>query len=204
MPQKKFSPDNTIKRICVFCGSSPGTRQVYTEFAQQLGKAIVSQGMGLVYGGGSIGLMGIIADAVLKEKGKVIGVIPHALSSKEFAHTGLTDLRLVSSMHERKAMMVELSDAFIAMPGGFGTFDEFFEILTWAQLGLHAKPIGLLNVEGYFDLLLEFINQVLEEGFIQKNHRHLIIASHDPEKLLRSLISYKSARLPKFINLQEA
>ncbi len=151
MPQKKFSPDNTIKRICVFCGSSPGTRPVYTEFAQQLGKAIVSQDMELVYGGGSIGLMGIIADAVLKEKGKVIGVIPHALSSKEFAHTGLTDLRLVSSMHERKAMMVELSDAFIAMPGGFGTFDEFFEILTWAQLGLHAKPIGLLNVEGYFD-----------------------------------------------------
>ena len=148
--------------------------------------------------------MGIIADAVLKEKGEIIGVIPQALSSKELAHTGLTELRLVSSMHERKAMMVELSDAFIAMPGGFGTFDELFEVLTWAQLGLHTKPVGLLNVEGYFDLLLEFINQVLEEGFIQKNHRHLIIASHDPEKLLRSLISYKSTKLPKFINLQEA
>ena len=195
---------NTIKRICVFCGSNPGTRPAYTEFAQQLGKVIVSHGMGLVYGGGSIGLMGIIADTVLKEKGEVIGVIPHALSSKEFAHTGLTELRLVSSMHERKAMMVELSDAFIAMPGGFGTFDELFEVLTWAQLGLHAKPIGLLNAKGYFDLLLKFINQVLAEGFIQEKHRHLIIASNDPEKLLRSLISYKPAKLPKFINLQEA
>ena len=124
--------------------------------------------------------MEVIADAVLKEKGNVIGVIPHALASKEFAHPGLTELRMVSSMHERKAMMAELSDAFIAMPGGFGTFDEFFEILTWSQLGLHAKPIGLLNVEGYFDLLLAFINHVLEERFIQTEHSRLDITYRHP------------------------
>ena len=143
--------NNSIKRICVFCGSNHGARSAYTGAAQQLGKALVSHEIGLVYGGGSIGLMTVVADAVLEEKGEVIGVIPHALSSKEFAHDGLTELRLVSSMHERKAMMAELSGAFIAMPGGFGTLDEFFEIVTWAQLGLHTKPIGLLNVGGYFE-----------------------------------------------------
>lgn len=195
---------NSIKRICVFCGSKTGARSVYTDVAQQLGKAIVSHGIGLVYGGGSIGLMGVIADAVLKEKGNVIGVIPHALASKEFAHPGLTELRMVSSMHERKAMMVELSDAFIAMPGGFGTFDEFFEILTWAQLGLHAKPIGLLNVEGYFDLLLAFINHVLEERFIQTKHRRFIITSCHPDELLSKLIRCKPLQeLPQLIDWKE-
>jgi uncharacterized protein (TIGR00730 family) len=193
--------DNPIKRICVFCGSNTGARSAYTDVAQQLGKAIVSHGMELVYGGGSIGLMGVIADAVLKEKGNVIGVIPHALSSKEFAHPGLTELRMVSSMHERKAMMAELSDAFVAMPGGFGTFDEFFEILTWAQLGLHAKPIGLLNVEGYFDLLLAFINHALQERFIQTKHRRMIITSHDPEELLSELIRRKTHyKIPQLID----
>ncbi len=198
--------DNTpVKRICVFCGSNPGARSVYADIAQQLGKAIVSQGMGLVYGGGSIGLMGIIADAVLKEKGKVIGVIPHALASKEFAHPGLTELRMVSSMHERKAIMAELSDAFIAMPGGFGTFDELFEILTWAQLGLHSKPIGLLNVEGYFDLLLSFINHVLQERFIQTKHHRMIITSHNPEELLSVLSRCKPFyRIPQVIDWKEA
>lgn len=180
-----------LKRVCVFCGSNPGARQIYTTAAQRLGKAIVSQGMGLVYGGGSIGLMGVIADAVLKEKGEVTGVIPHALSEREFAHQGLTELRLVSSMHERKAMMAELADAFIAMPGGFGTFDEFFEIVTWAQLGLHAKPIGLLNVDGYFDLLLTFINHVLEERFIQQRHYRLMTTSDDPDALISALIKSK-------------
>ena len=189
----------------MFCGSSTGARSAYRAAAQQLAKAIVSHGMGLVYGGGSIGLMGVIADAVLKEKGEVFGVIPHALSSKEFAHLGLTELRYVSSMHERKALMAELSDAFIAMPGGFGTFDEFFEILTWAQLGLHTKPIGLLNVEGYFDLLLEFINHVHRENFIQKNHHNLIMTSHDPEKLLLMLIQCKPLQpISKVIEWKEA
>ena len=196
--------NNSIKRICVFCGSSNGIRAIYTEAAQQLGKTIVSNGMGLVYGGGSIGLMGVIADAVLKEKGEVIGVIPHALSSREFAHHGLAELRVVPSMHERKAMMAELSDAFIAMPGGFGTFDEFFEIVTWAQLGLHTKPIGLLNVEGYFDLLLSFINHVLQERFINEDHHRLITTSDNPEKLLLALKSYKPLQKPpKLIDWKE-
>lgn len=196
--------NGSIKRICVFCGSKIGARSVYTDVAQQLGKAIASRGIGLVYGGGSIGLMGVIADAVLKEKGNVIGVIPHALASKEFAHPGLTELRMVSSMHERKAMMAELSDAFIAMPGGFGTFDEFFEILTWAQLGLHAKPIGLLNAEGYFDLLLAFINYVLEERFIQTTHRRLIITYRHPGELLSELTRCKPLQeLPQVIDWKE-
>ena len=196
--------NNSIKRICVFCGSNHGARSAYTDAAQQLGKALVSQGMGLVYGGGSIGMMTVVADAVLKEKGEVIGVIPHALSSKEFAHNGLTELHLVSSMHERKAMMAELSDAFIAMPGGFGTLDEFFEIITWAQLGLHTKPIGLLNVGGYFDLLLKFIDYMLRERFISAEHRQLIITSRNPEELLSALIRYKpSQQIPKVIDWKE-
>lgn len=176
-------------RVCVFCGSSAGARPIYTKTAQQLGKAIASQNMGLVYGGGSIGLMGIIADAVLKERGDVIGIIPYALSSNEIAHQGLTELRYVPGMHERKAMMAELSDAFIAMPGGFGTLDEFFEILTWSQLGFHSKPIGLLNVDGYFDLLLAFIDHVLQERFIQAKHHQLMVISSEPEMLLSELIS---------------
>jgi len=188
----------------VFCGSNHGARSAYTDAAQQLGKALVSQGMGLVYGGGSIGLMTVVADAVLKEKGEVIGVIPHALSSKEFAHDGLTELHLVSSMHERKAMMAELSDAFIAMPGGFGTLDEFFEIITWAQLGLHTKPIGLLNVGGYFDLLLKFVDYMQQERFISTEHRQLIITSHGPEELLSALIRYKPMQpIPKVIDWKE-
>ena len=196
--------NNSIKRICVFCGSNHGARSTYTDAAQQLGKALVSQGVGLVYGGGSIGLMTVVANAVLEEKGEVIGVIPHALSSKEFAHDGLTELHLVSSMHERKAMMAELSGAFIAMPGGFGTLDEFFEIVTWAQLGLHTKPIGLLNVEGYFDLLLKFVDYMQRERFISTEHRQLIITSHDPEELLLKLIRYKPIQpIPKVIDWKE-
>ncbi|MBV6519849.1 MAG: TIGR00730 family Rossman fold protein [Candidatus Brocadia sp.] len=194
----------SIKRICVFCGSRRGARPEYTAAARQLGKVMVAQGIGLVYGGGSIGLMREIADAVLREKGEVIGVIPHALVSKEFAHAGLTELRVVSSMHERKAMMAELSDAFIAMPGGFGTFDELFEILTWAQLGLHTKPIGLLNTDGYFDLLLAFIQHVLKERFIQTKHRRLIMTSHDPEKLLAEIIRCTPpAKIPRLIDWKE-
>ncbi len=176
-------------RVCVFCGASSGERPIYTKVAQQLGKAIVSHNMGLVFGGGSVGLMGVIADAVLKEKGEVIGVIPYALSANEIAHQGLTELRFVPGMHERKAMMADLSDVFIAMPGGYGTLDELFEILTWSQLGLHSKPIGLLNVDGYFDLLLAFINHVLQERFIQSKHHQLLVISSDPEILLSELIN---------------
>ncbi|MCP5005086.1 MAG: TIGR00730 family Rossman fold protein [Planctomycetes bacterium] len=193
-----------MKRICVFCGSNSGAQVAYTNVAQQLGKAIVSQGMGLVYGGGNVGLMGVIANAVLQEKGEVIGVIPHALAKKEVAHQGLTELRQVSSMHKRKAVMGELSDGFIAMPGGFGTFEELFEVVTWAQLGLHTKPIGLLNVEGFFDLLLEFLNNVHRENFVQTKYRHLIIESNSPEKLLHMLIQHStSEKLPRFIDWED-
>lgn len=180
-------------RVCVFCGASSGVRPIYTKVAQQLGKAIVSHNMGLVFGGGSVGLMGVIADAVLKEKGEVIGVIPYALSANEIAHQGLTELRFVPGMHERKAMMADLSDVFIAMPGGYGTLDELFEILTWSQLGLHSKPIGLLNVDGYFDLLLAFINHVLQERFIQSKHHQLLAISSDPEILLSELINRRES-----------
>src|SRR5512146_155412 len=142
------------KRICVFCGSNTGTRLAYVEAAQRLGVILAERKLGLVYGGGKVGLMGKLADAVLGAGGEVIGVIPQKLMRKEIAHAGLTDLRVVNSMHERKAMMAELSDAFIAMPGGFGTFEEFCEMVTWAQLGVHRKPCGLLNIEGYYDHLL--------------------------------------------------
>ncbi len=196
--------NNSIRRICVFCGSSCGARSEYTEAAKRLGKAIVSHGMGLVYGGGSIGLMGVIADAVLQEHGEVIGVIPQALSLKEIVHPDLTELHIVSNMHERKAMMAELSGAFVAMPGGYGTFEEFFEVVTWAQLGLHTKPIGLLNVASYFDLLLALVDRAYQERFIQEQHRRLIVASSDTEELLPALIHYKpSPQIPKIIGWKE-
>lgn len=195
---------NKKKRICVFCGSSHGVRLSYRNAAQQLGKAIASRGMGLVYGGGSVGLMGVIANAVLEEQGEVIGVLPQALFNKELAHYGLTDLRIVSSMHERKALMAELSNGFIAMPGGFGTFEEVFEVVTWAQLGLHRKPIGILNVDGYFDLFFEFLEHVLREGFIKPQHQQLMITSQDPNELLSSLIRHRpTEQVPKVINWKE-
>lgn len=180
-------------------------RSSYRNAARKLGKALVSHGVGLVYGGGSVGLMGVIADAILEEQGEVIGVLPQSLFNKELAHHGLTELRIVSSMHERKALMAELSDGFIAMPGGFGTFEEFFEVVTWAQLGLHRKPIGLLNVDGYFDLLLKFLKHVLQEGFIKPKHQQLMITSHDPEELLSSLMCHKPIEhIPKVIDWNEA
>ncbi len=148
--------------------------------------------------------MGIIADAVLEEQGEVIGVLPQTLFNKELAHSGLTDLRIVSSMHERKALMAELSDGFIAMPGGFGTFEEFFEVVTWAQLGLHTKPIGILNVDGYFDLFFKFIEHILREGFIKPKHQQLMITSQDPNELLSLLIRHKPAgHIQKVINWKE-
>lgn len=195
---------NSIQRICVFCGSSSGVRSTYAHIAQKLGRAIASRGLGLVYGGGNVGLMGLIANAVIKESGEVVGVIPHALSEKELAHNEVTKLHLVSGMHERKALMAELSDAFIVLPGGFGTFDEFFEIVTWAQLGFHSKPIGLLNVEGYFDLLLDFISHMLKEGFIKAKHRQLILESKHPEEMLQVIIDQHSQRVfAQSMNLQK-
>jgi uncharacterized protein (TIGR00730 family) len=171
-------------KICVFTGSRHGARAEFAEAAKQLGRALVERGYGLVYGGGNVGLMTVIADTVLGMNGQVTGVIPDSLVSKEVAHEGLTELRVVGSMHERKALMAELSDAFIAMPGGIGTMEEFFEVLSWAQLGLHEKPCALLNVAGYYDPLIQFMDRAVSEDFVKPKHRALLIVESEPAKLL--------------------
>jgi uncharacterized protein (TIGR00730 family) len=186
-------------RICVFCGSNSGSRSAYTKAAVDLGRWLAQEKLSLVYGGGRVGLMGSIADAVLEEGGEVIGVIPESLVRREVAHTGLTDLRVVQNMHERKALMAELSDAFVALPGGFGTLDEFCEILTWAQLGLHKKPCGLLNVEGYFDPLLALFDRAVADGFLHPKHRSMLITADDPESLLEEMVKYRAPEVEKWL-----
>jgi len=163
-----------MRRICVFCGSSAGNRAVYADSARRLGGALATASIGLVYGGGHIGLMGILADAVLAGGGQVIGVIPQSLVDRELAHRSLTELRIVRSMHERKALMADLADAFVALPGGFGTGDELLEMLTWAQLGIHAKPVAVLNVDGYFDPLLAWLDNGVLDGFVTTENRRLL------------------------------
>jgi uncharacterized protein (TIGR00730 family) len=185
-----------MRRICVFCGSSTGLRPGYAAAARHLGKLLVEHNLGLVYGGGSVGLMGILADAALAAGGEVIGVIPQSLADREVAHHGLGELRIVETMHERKAAMADLADAFIALPGGFGTLDEFFEILTWAQLGIHAKPCGLLNVESYFDSLLDFLDRAVDDQLLKLAHRRLILVENDPRELLARLEQATPARNP--------
>lgn len=180
-----------IRRICVYCGSSTGTRPAYVEHAKALGHALAARGIGLVYGGGGIGLMGACAEATLQAGGEVIGIIPHSLALKERLNELVTDLRVVHTMHERKSLMVELADAFIALPGGFGTFDELFETITWAQLGIHQKPIGVLNVEGYFDPFLAIVERAVDEGFVLPKYRQLIAMSRDVDDLLSRLRHYE-------------
>jgi len=182
-----------MRRVCVFCGSSPGNRPDFAEAAQQLGQLLAQRGLGLVFGGGHIGLMGLLADAVLAGGGDAVGVIPQALVDKELAHSRLTELHVVSTMHQRKALMADLSDAFIALPGGYGTLDELFEILTWAQLGIHAKPIGLLNVAGFFDALLAWLDRCLAEAFLRPEHRRLLLVANDGAQLLDQLQAYRPA-----------
>jgi uncharacterized protein (TIGR00730 family) len=176
-----------MPRLCVFCGSSTGNDPCYADTARTLGKLLVARGVGLVFGAGHIGLMGVIADAVLEAGGEAIGVIPQVLVDKELAHRGVTDLRIVGGMHERKAVMAALSDAFVALPGGYGTADEWFEILTWAQLRLHDKPIGVLNVNGFFDPLLAWLDRAVEDGFVKPAHRRLLVVTRSPEELLDNL-----------------
>lgn len=173
-----------IKQVCVFCGSSPGTDPVHIETARAMGRLLARRGLGLVFGGGHVGLMGAVADAALAEGGEVTGVIPRALELRELAHGGLTRLLVVGSMHERKARMAELSDAFVALPGGMGTLDELAEIVTWAQLGLHGKPCGLLDVRGYFQPLVAFFDRAEAEGFVRPEHRRLVLVEAEPERLL--------------------
>jgi uncharacterized protein (TIGR00730 family) len=186
-----------IKRICVFCGSSYGHEEKYRKTAIQLGQLFVSRNIGLVYGGGDVGLMGTIANTVYDNGGEVIGIIPRHLADREVAHKGISDLRIVNTMHERKALMESISDAFIAMPGGFGTIEEIFEIITWAQLELHTKPCGFLNINGFYDKLFDFINTASLEGFIGKNNLDLMLLDNSPEKLLEKLSCYKAVKIDK-------
>ena len=189
-----------MKRVCVFCGSNPGVREDYRNSAQALARALAGRGLGLVYGGGNVGLMGMLADSMLQAGGEVIGVIPRSLVAKEVAHHGVTELRIVDTMHERKALMNDLSDAFIALPGGFGTLDELFEILTWSQLGIHGKPSGLLNVAGYYDRLLAMLDHAVAERFLRPAHRELVIADSDVDALLQRLAAFVPVPAGKWAN----
>jgi uncharacterized protein (TIGR00730 family) len=176
-----------LNRVCVFCGSFTGTRAVYRAQAEAVGRRLASAGITVVYGGGKVGLMGAVADAALAAGGRVVGVIPQRLADREVAHGGLTELHVVSSMHERKTLMAGLADAFIALPGGYGTFEEFWEAVTWTQLGIHRKPCGLLNVEGFYDPMLAQIDCAVTEGFITAANRALVIADEDLDRLLDAL-----------------
>lgn len=190
-----------MRRLCVFCGSSSGGSPVYAEAARRLGAALVARGLGLVYGAGHVSLMGVLADAVLSAGGEVLGVIPQALVDRELAHTGLTQLHIVDTMHQRKALMADLADGFAALPGGFGTGDELFEILTWSQLGLHGKPVGLLNVAGYFTPLLAWLDHAVREQFLRPEHRRLLLEADEPERLLDLLLHYRpEPETPKWID----
>jgi uncharacterized protein (TIGR00730 family) len=180
-----------MKRICVFCGSSPGHDPRYLEAARTMGHTLARRGLGLVYGGGSVGLMGAVADAALAAGGEVIGVIPQVLQIRELAHRSLTTLHVVGSMHERKALMAELSDGFVALPGGMGTLEELSEVLTWAQLGLHARPIGLLDVAGYYQPLADFFDRAVGAGFLRPAHRALLLVGHEPGALLDRFAAWR-------------
>jgi uncharacterized protein (TIGR00730 family) len=180
-----------MKRVCVFCGSSEGVRPDYADAARALGAELVRRNLGLVYGGGSVGLMGVLANAVLAERGEVVGVIPGPLASRELAHPGLTEMRVVNSMHERKATMASLVDGFIALPGGLGTFEETLEILTWAQLGIHDKPVGVLNVEGYYDGLLRMLSHAVREGFVRPEYFALLLFGDTPAELLDHFATWR-------------
>jgi uncharacterized protein (TIGR00730 family) len=193
-----------MKRICVFCGSNTGSKSIYAETAHNLGKLLAQNNIGLVYGGGRVGLMGILADSALGASGEVIGVIPKGLFAREVAHEGLTELRFVESMHQRKAMMEELADGFIALPGGYGTCEEFCEMVTWAQLGIHKKPCGILNIEGFYDSYLSFLDTAVQEGFLRMEHRKLIMEDEHPFELLSKMRNYRPPTLPKWIDLDES
>jgi uncharacterized protein (TIGR00730 family) len=179
-----------IKRICVFCGSRPGSRPEYVEDAREIGRLLAERGIGLVYGGASVGMMGAVADAVLRGGGEVIGIIPESLMRAEVAHDHLTELHVVRSMHERKALMAELSDAVISLPGGVGTFEELFEAITWSQLGIHRKAIGLLNTSGFYEAFLALMEHAIAEGFVLPEHRALFVAAPDPATLLDRIASF--------------
>jgi uncharacterized protein (TIGR00730 family) len=192
-----------INSLCVFCGANHGKRPAYRAAAQQLGELLARRSITLVYGGGNVGLMGTIADACLAKGGRVIGVIPKALAEKEIAHAGLTEMHVVGSMHERKALMADFADAFLSLPGGFGTWDEFCEALTWSQLGLQKKACAFLNVEGYYDALFALAERAAEDGFIRAEHRQLLLVDTDPERLLDRLQTFEVPYVPKWVDKSE-
>lgn len=189
-----------MNRLAVFCGSKDGADSLFREAAGKLGQALATRGIGLVYGGSRVGTMGAVADATLAAKGQAIGVLPHFLQEKELAHPGLTELHLVHSMHERKAKMSELSDGFIILPGGPGTMEEFFEVFTWAQLGLHEKPCGVLNIDGYYDPLISLFDTMERQGFLIPEHRAMLIVESDAERLLERFATYEAPRVKTYMD----
>lgn len=188
-----------MKNICVYCGSNPGRLEAYADGTRALAKALVDRDLGLVYGGASVGIMGLIANSVLQLGGRAVGVIPEALKRKEIEHTGLTELHVTRSMHERKTLMADLSDGFIALPGGIGTLEEIFEVWTWAQLGFHAKPCGLLNVAGYYDGLTTFLDHTVAEQFVRPAHRSTLMVEPTPDTLLDRFASYQAPAVQKWV-----
>lgn len=192
-----------MKSLCVFCGSSSGARNGYTDAARDLARVLLSEGIRLVYGGASVGVMGALADEVLAGGGEVIGVIPEGIMRHEMAHHGLSELRVVDSMHERKALMAEFSDGFVALPGGLGTFEELFEVYTWAQLGIHVKPVGLLNAAGYYDKLIEFLDGAVEERFLSSEDRSVLLVESDPRLLIEKFKSYNPASVSKWATIKK-
>jgi len=192
-----------IKKICVYCGSSPGKNPAYADAARKLANAMCERGIGLVYGGAAVGIMGTVANAVLEAGGEAVGVIPKSLAVKEVAHDNLTELHVVASMHERKAMMAELADGFIALPGGWGTLEEIFEILTWAQLGFHHKPCGLLNIEGYYSGLIDFLEKSFEQQFVNDLCRPMLMTAHKPAALLDQFAVYRAPKVRKWMGQDE-
>lgn len=193
-----------MQSVCLYLGSSPGARPEYEAAVRQLATIIANRGMTLVYGGGNVGLMGVAANAALEAGGKVIGVIPSDIADKEVGHYGLTELQIVDSMHERKMRMAKLADGIIALPGGLGTLEELFEMLTWSQLGFHNKPVGLVNVDGYFDLLLSFLDHMVVERFVKQDHRDLLLTERDPEVLLDRMINYVPPVADKWLDMDRS
>lgn len=195
---------SSIRSVCVFCGANAGASPAYSAAAAELGSTLAASSVRVVFGGGSVGLMGVLANAVLTNGGEITGVIPQALLDREIGHTGVTDMRVVRTMHERKAVMSELSDAFVALPGGLGTLEELFEVWTWAQLGIHAKPCALLNVDGYFDPLLAFLDRGVSEGFVRARHRAMLVVADETDELLARLVHTRPPAVARWLDRSQA
>ena len=193
-----------FKSIAVFCASSPGFDAVWTQRAYGVGEFLATQNITLVYGGGRVGLMGAVADGALANNGKVVGVIPHFLNSKEIGHSGVTELIAVDNMHQRKTLMNDLSEAFIALPGGYGTMEEVFEVITWGQLGLHQKPVGLLNINGFYDHLIAFVQNMVDAGLLKKQNQEMLLVGNTIEELLEKMNSYVAPAVPKWLSKENS